>query len=63
MAGIRVVVTDDRKKAFILIEGNGKNITEEYILKVLEENNVRAGIDTELVKELAAGQKRMNLFR
>lgn len=63
MAGIRVVVTDDRKKAFILIEGNGKNITEEYILKVLEENNVRAGIDTELVKELAAGQKRDELIQ
>ncbi len=60
-AQIRVVVTEDKKKAFALIEGNGKAITQEQILKALEKNNIRSGIDLELVKALAEGRNRDEL--
>lgn len=61
-AEIKVVVTEDKKKAFVLIEGNEKTVTEEHILKTLEENNVKTGIDTDLVKALAKGQNRDELL-
>lgn len=61
-AEVKVVVTEDKKKAFVLIEGNGKAVTEEHILKILEENNVKCGIDTELVKDLAQGHRRDELL-
>lgn len=61
-AEIKVVVTDDKKRAFVLIEGNGKVVTQEHILKTLEEKGVRSGINTELVKSLADGKNRDELL-
>lgn len=61
IADIKVVVTEDKKRAFVLIEGNGKSITQEQIFEALKEKKVICGVNTELVKELAEGKNRDEL--
>ena len=55
---VRVVISEDKKKAFMYIESDTVRLTKEAIERELERNGVVAGIDKALIDEIASGGRR-----